>query len=401
MKKITSFLFICLIFLPRVYADNDKSGFRIKDRSIEFGLNAQVGFTNDFLAASDFSKKIFVLDLDKIEKGIKLNLDADISPLYFNFNYKNKWGLGLSINADAYGIIGLSGKMLSLSQTVNEKSDISAALFADAGIPAFFHLKKFKIKLRPALYFPVFYTVSDVSYTFTSEEDKGTELYLSYEVNVFSAFSMKKYNGITASPGVDFQLGLEYPLSSALGLKDKFFLLDFDIGLDIINIPLMSSSMSDYMKISGKAGTKEPIIFGGKDDFDMGDLLDINSDDTTYGKKELKVRRPFKMLAWTDWRPLGIQLLTVTPEIGFAINPLYIKSFSMEAGIKTRLDIFNLFRATFGVGFYDRLWKNSLDLALNLRAFELDIGADLRSQSFAKSWTGSGFGVNLGLKFGW
>jgi len=398
MKKLPLFLFICLIILPRVYADNDKGGFRIKDRTIEVGLNAKAGFTNDFLSAKDFSQKTFVLDLDDIKNGIRINFDADAFPLYFTYNNKNNWGFGLSVKADVYGILGLSGKMLSFSEGINEKSDISAAVFAEAGVPVFFHLQNFKIKVKPSLYFPVIYAVSDISYTFSSD-DKGTVLNLAYDINVYSAFSMENYNGITASPGADFQLGVEYPLSSALGLKDKFSLLDFDIGLDIINIPLLPSSMSDYMKISGNIGNDKPFIFGSDMD-DMGNLFTFDSD-TKYGEGSRKVRRPFKLITWANWRPLGIRLLTITPEIGFAINPLYNKMFSLEAGFKTRLDISNLFIATLGMGYYDRLWKNSLDLALNLRAFELDIGFDLRSQKYLKSWTGSGFGVKAGLKFGW
>jgi len=399
MKKLTAFLLVCLFVLPCVYADNDEGGLRIKDRTIEVGLNAKVGFTNDLLSVNDFFQKTVVLDLDKLKNGIRINLDADVFPLYFNFNHKNNWGFGLSINADVYGILGLSGKLLSFSEAVESKSDISAAVFADAGLPVFFHIKQLKVKLRPAVYLPVVYAVSDVSYTFSPKGD-GTELYLTYDINVFSAFSMEKFNGLTASPGADFQLGFEFPLSRALGLKDKFFMLDFDIGVNVINIPLMPASMSDYMKISGSFGSEEPIVFN-KDSSDMEDLFQFNSNDAVYSTKEQKVRRPFKMYAWADWRPFGVRLLTITPEVGFAINPLYNKAFSMEAGVKTRLDIANLFMATLGIGYYDRFWKNSLDLALNLRAFELDIGADLRSQSFLKSWTGSGFGVNLGLKFGW
>jgi len=52
------------------------------------------------------------------------------------------------------------------------------------------------------------------------------------------------------------------------------------------------------------------------------------------------------------------------------------------------------------MGYYDRLWKNSLDMSLNLEVFELNIGVDLRSQSYVKSWTGGGFGVNAEFKFG-
>ena len=397
MKKAALFLLICLIILPCIYADNDE-GRRIKDRTVEIGLNAKAGFSNDFLSAKEFFQKTVVLDLDKIKDGININFDANVSPLYFNYNNKNNWGFGLLIKADVYGLIGLSGKMLSFSEAVDEKSDISAAVFAEAGIPVFFHLQKFKIKVKPALYYPVIYAVSDVAYTY-STDNKGTVLNLAYDINVYSAYSLEKYNGITASPGFDLQLGVEYPLSNVLGLKDKFFMLDFDIGLDIVNIPLLSSSVKDYMKISGNVGNDEPFIFGGEDS-DMENLFTVNSD-TTYGEDKLKVKRPFKMIAWGNWRPFGIRLFTVIPEAGFALNPLYSKPFSMEAGLKTRLDISNLFIATFGMGFYDRLWRNSLDLALNLKEFEFDLGVDLRSQKFTKSWTGSGFGVNAGLKFGW
>ncbi|MDR2596662.1 MAG: hypothetical protein LBC76_04990 [Treponema sp.] len=398
MKKLALFLFICLFFLPRIYADNDKGKLRIKDRTVEFGLNAKAGFTNDFLSAKDFFQKTIVLDLDKIKNGISINFDANASPLYFNYNNKNNWGFGLSIKTDIYGILGLSGKMLSFSEAVDEKSDISAAVFTEAGIPVFFHLHKLKIKIKPALYYPVIYAVSDISYTY-STDNKGTLLNFTYDINVYSAYSLENYNGITASPGVDFQLGVEYPLSNALGLKDKFFMLDFDLGLDIVNIPLLPSSVQDYMKISGNIGSDKPFIFG-DDDSAMEKIFTFSSD-TTYGVNKRKVLRPFKMIARSNWRPFGIQLFTVIPEAGFALNPLYSKPFSMEAGLKTRLDISNFFIATFGMGFYDRLWRNSLDLALNLKAFEIDLGVDLRSQSYLKSWTGSGFGVNAGFKFGW
>jgi hypothetical protein len=53
------------------------------------------------------------------------------------------------------------------------------------------------------------------------------------------------------------------------------------------------------------------------------------------------------------------------------------------------------------MGYEDRLWKNSIDFALNLRAFELDFGFDMRSQDFLKSWTAAGLDAFVGLKFGW
>jgi hypothetical protein len=171
-----------------------------------------------------------------------------------------------------------------------------------------------------------------------------------------------------------------------------------DLGMDFVNIPLVPSKMRDYMLMTGSIGGDKPLNFFGDDGMDMEDYA---SSDTEYGSDgNYSVRRPFKMLAWAAWRPFGIQLFSLLPTFGFSINPLYIEPFSLEAGLKARVDIMNIFIATAGVGYYDRLWRNSLDLALNFRVFEFNIGADLRSTDFDKSWKGGGFGVNAGVKFG-
>jgi hypothetical protein len=394
MKKNILFLLICLLILPNVYADNI-SGVWSNNRTIEFGLNVGAGFSNDFLSTSDVFQKTFVLDIDKFADGIGMNFGFDITPLYFSFNSRNNWGFGVSTGVQAFGIVGLSGKMLSFSQAVDEKSDISAAVFAEVGIPAFFHVQNFKIKLKPSVYYPIAYMESDLSYTFTDRN--GTVFLLGYDVNLFTAFSMEDSAafGLTARPGIDFSIGAEYPLSEVLGLNNKLFFLNFDVGLDLVNIPLVPSSMNDYMRFLGRIGSNEPINF----DEGMDDFFAVDTD-TEYGEKQKRVVRPFKMLAWAGWRPFGNQLLTVTPTFGFAINPLYTSPFSLEAGVKGRLNLINIFYTTVGVGYHDRLWINSLDLAINLKFFELNIGADLRSPNFSKSWTGGGFGANVGLKFG-
>jgi len=38
---------------------------------------------------------------------------------------------------------------------------------------------------------------------------------------------------------------------------------------------------------------------------------------------------------------------------------------------------------------------------LNFRAFELDLEAALRDQTFGGGFNGRGFNFNLGLRFGW
>jgi len=394
MKKTSFFLLVCVLVLPCAWS------LETEDRTFEMGINANVGFANDFLSARDIFQETFVLDIDKLADGFRMNFGFGAAPLYFIYN-KDKWGFGLSIGAEAIGIFNLSGKLLSFDEVVDDKSEISGAAFAEIAPSGFFHFHKIKLKVKPALYVPVMYVKSNISYTRNNTAD-GTVLNLDYEMDIFTAFPAEDSAGfkMTARPGVDFGIGAEYPLSEALGISDKIHFLDFDIGLDLIHIPLIPSAIRNYMRIGGIVGSDEPVNFFSGDDTDTDSFFSTD-DDTIYGEKQQTVLRPFKTLVWANWRPLGSRLFTVIPTFGFAINQLYIKPFSFEAGVKARLDLHNFFIATAGIGYYDRLWKNSIDLALNLRAFELNIGADLRSQKFTKSWSGGGFGLNVGLKFGW
>jgi hypothetical protein len=418
MKKFAFLLVICMLILPGIYKynaygyeedweENDpfiiqEKGFRINDRAFEIGFGANVGFANSFLSADEVLKKTIVIDIDNLSDGFFLNFGFGAVPLYFSYNKDKKWGFGLSTNVDAIGVFGLSGDMLTFNEAVDEKSEIAGAVFADAGINAFFHVERFKIKIRPALYYTVAYMIpEDFTYTY-SNTGNGTLLNINYNVLIYTAFPTDGLDSpddfeLTATPGFDFSVGVEYPLAKALGLKNRYQILDFDVGLDLLNIPIVKSKMKHYMKLSGGVGDDKPLdIFGENGGFNM----DMDGD-PVYGKKEIEVFRPFIMLAWAQWRPLGSELLTIIPSAGLAVNPLYLEPVSFEGGLSVRLDIANLFITTLGINHTDRLWKNSIDIALNFRAFELNLGIDMRAPDFVDSWSGNGTGFNIGMKFGW
>jgi hypothetical protein len=113
------------------------------------------------------------------------------------------------------------------------------------------------------------------------------------------------------------------------------------------------------------------------------------------------------MLAYAQWDPLEFAgvgrkgLITVIPSLGFSVNRLYPMPGSIEGGLSGRLALGKVFSTTVGINYNDRRWINSLDLALNLRLFELGLGISSQSQDFAKSFAGGGFGVNLTTKVGW
>jgi len=374
-------------------------------RRVEVGfMDINVGFGNNFLTTEQIFKDKLVINLDDLSNGLNLNFGLALSPLYFNYISKNeKWGFGISTKVEAIGALGISGNMLTFKEDENENSDIGGAAFAEIGLHGFFHVDKFKIKVKPALYYPIAYIDSDIKYTYKNtlnDSTAETRLKLGFDVSIYTIGSFEDgFGGVTATPGVDFYLGAEYPLSEALGLKEKFFFLDFDVGLDIVNLPMIPSSMSDYMQIKGKIGGDDPIDFiepGAMDDF-----ADFEDGVVWGNKKKDDILRPFKMVAWAHWRPFGDRFVSFFPSLGFAVNPLYKEPGSIEAGIKARLDMIKFFIVTAGTVYEDRMWKNSIDLALDLRAFELDLGASLCAPDFAKSWTGGGFGAHLGFKFGW
>ena len=392
------------------FPEEERGPFRIKNRRVELGLaNLNFGFSNDYISVGEFLQETVVLNIDNFSEGFGLSLGVFLSPLFFNYNSKNdKWGFGFSTGLDVSGNIRLSGNMLTFSEANDDKSDVAVAAFAEMELSAFFPIQKFKVHVKPSLYFPLVYTKSDIYYTHINRRVGGNDetIYLlGFDMRVYSGFPMEIPDEgfrLTATPGVDIKIGAEYPLSEVLNLKDIHRLLDFDVGLDLINLPIVPSAMRDYMELKGWVGSEDPLVIL-DDDFNIiefDDLFEID-EEPIYGEERQNVLRPFKMHAWAVWRPLGSQLITVTPTVGFAVNPIFARPVSMEGGLKSRLDLANLFLITFGVGHYDRVWKNSLDFALNFRAFELGLGLNLQSPRFGKSWSGAGIGVDFGLKFGW
>jgi hypothetical protein len=375
-----------------------EKGLRIADRTFEVGFGAGFSFTNNFLSAEDIFQRVLIIDLDKLADGLNINFGLGIVPLYFNYNKENILGFGLSTNMEVYGNIDLSGDMLTFNQAVNKQSEVSSAAFFEIGASAFFHIERFKVKIRPALYYTLMYLKPERFYYTYDNKNGETIINLDYEMRLYSGFTLDDAFEMIATPGFDFSVGIEYPLAKAIGLKSKYKILDFDVGLDLINIPLFPSVMNEYTEIIGRIGDDKPLdLFGEDGGFDFPNM----DEDPIVKEEKIDVFRPFKMLVWAHWRPLEGELLTVIPTIGFAVNPFYLEPLSFEGGLSARLDIANIFITTLGVNFTDRLWKNSIDVAINFRAFELNLGFDIRAADFAESWKGSGTGFNVGFKFGW
>ena len=365
-------------------------------RNFEIGLaDLSLGVINDYLLLDDIFKDTMIIDLDKIKDELNIGYNLSLSPIFFNINVKDKWGFGLSTKLDAAGNFVLPGKMMSLKNAFEEKAEVNTAVFAEMGINWFYKIDQLKIKLKPSMYYPVVYINSDdISYT-----NNKDSLSVSYDAKLFTAWD-ENYK-ITASPGFDLYTGVEFPLAKVLGLS-KIPLLDFGVGIDLYGINLSKSSIKNYSEYSGIIGSDNIDIFGVEDG--KGGLGEdfFKTNEPVYGMEKRLITRPFRLQAWLDWRPLfGNRLITIYPMAGFSINPIYNEPFSKEYGIKGRLNLKNVFITELTIKQEDRLWQNSLDLTLNLRFVEVDLGFSLKSNTFINSLSGGGLGANFGLKFGW
>jgi hypothetical protein len=341
----------------------------LKDRTIEVGFaNVEAGFPSGLL------KEVFVIDLAEMHKGFFVNLT--LAP--FRFKYANEnWGFSVFTGAEAFGDVAVSEKLVNFAMAAEDKSELVGAAFAGAGVGGFYRLGKFKLKAGFAGFVPLFY-----AYPVKLNYSRDKYITLDYDLRVYSAITDKGFK-MGNKLGLDFGLGAEYPLASFL-----------DLGLDVTNIPLKKGALTDYKKFEGKIKIGDP----DEDEFFVPD--NTESENWEQGRAK-EIARPFKTLVWADWRPFNTPLFSVIGQAGFQINQLYAETFSMEGGLKARLNWANIIIVTAGARYEDRLWKNGVDLALNGRAFELDAGFDLRSHDFAESWKGSFFGLSFGIKVGW
>lgn len=416
------------------YAEK-KGPFRVPPRTFEIGfLNFGLGFSNDFMTVSQFFKKKIVINLDKFSEGFNITGNLALNPVFFNFNRNNIWGFGVSTGLYIVGAVDLNGSMLTFHEAGSAESDIGAAVFSEVNVHGFFTYEKFKIKIKPAVYYPFLYaSPDDFFYTFKNRKKDGvdkTYFNIGLDMRIYTAFPLEDDfdilgipGSLSAKPGVDISIGAEYPLSEVLGLTDKFDFLFFDVGVEFVNIPLRPAAMEDYTRMIVNIGSDEPIdFFNGM--FEENDAENSEEDDMSnfynykyeeHGKGRRDIFRPFKMIISANWYPFEKHSLadsdlspkekrdwlTFTPTLGFAINPLYFQPFSVECGMKARYSFINFFIVSLDTGYHDRLFKNSLDFQLNFKVFEVDFGVNMQSAGFLKSWSGGGFGAAFGLKFGW
>lgn len=389
MKKYIPLALFLMVLSLGGYAEEPR-------RFVEFGIDAGAGVANDLIGAEDLLKKQIEINLDDIRNevkdgGLKLNVDA-AGAVFFHFESKQLWGFGLSADAEGGVFANVPKQIFTILADGNKENhsvsgDFITAyggVFADVEVDAHLTLfKKLKLGLAPALYVPIIY-VPKSSIRYNLEAEDNLKFHTDGEIKVYSPFSFDSSEGnVLDGAGFDLSLYAEY---------DLFPLLD--IGADITHIPVVPSTLKHEMRLSTDFEVDgSQLIKDGE--------LDIPDDmiKTEYFEDASKtVMRPLRFDFYANIKPLSF--LRIRPNIGFTVLTPSEEPY-FNAGLDLRLNVARLLFFHLGTGYEETLWKHRAALAINLRVFELDIEAGLRSQEFIDSFQLHGFNLAVGVRFGY
>ena len=371
---------------------------------VEFGYDIGAGLDNDFIGLADIFKKNIVIDLDKAEgqlgnDGLNLNLAVDGGLFVNAMNITIKggiWDFGFFSGAggDIYVNVPQSLFTLISRGNINQRSftgmiNVSGGIFANAGLRASAKYGKLRVGVRPALYTPlVFIPKSGITFDLKSEED--ISLTTTGEIKVYYPVGENgEFTGLQF--GFDMSLEGEYELFSFL-----------DVGGSFSSIPVAPAKVKNGMLLSMTDKNFEikgdNFLEGNVDIPDFGNLEFIKD----YDVPSYNVLRPLRFDAYARYKAFKTYMLTVIvkPNVGFSVD-INNKQGYFNAGAEGQLNIRDIFLIHLGTGYEDAIWKHRLGFALNFRAFELDMEAAIRSSSFTGSFKAQGFGLNLGMRFGW
>ncbi|MDR0709300.1 MAG: hypothetical protein LBF77_04460 [Spirochaetaceae bacterium] len=392
------------------YLDNPKVTSRHLDRKrlVDVRLfSLEAGLGNNLIGLGEFFKKQIVIDLNKLNdridaNGIGWNADFNLMLMQINVNPTQRWGGGFGVNTTGRFDLTIPKGLLDLIANGNESQPKNEGEFVVSG-SVFYAIElnahgtlpvldgKLTIGFDPAYYSPLVYIPrSGINYTL----DTADKLMLS-SGGKFRAYTPVNTTKTSAgdffsSGGVDFSLSAEYALFSRL-----------DLGLSLSHIPLVPARLNSGYEFS--LSNTEIINLDDINNIDLNNLIktpELTGNGDFVSLPEIMVFRPLRFDFYNIFRPFDNDFLSVRPNIGFtALNAS--EEVYLNMGTRVTLDLDRIFAVYLDSGLEEGLWRHKMGFELNLRAFELDLEAGMRSQNYLASWTASGASVKLGIAFGW
>lgn len=415
MKKI--FFAILVFSLFPIFAELHPAR-----RYVEVGNLVNVTASENVMPLNEIFKKKLVLDLKKIYSemsgdGASMGLSVN-EEVYIDCSFKS-FGIGLHASTSLDMNMNISKDLFKVVENVapgkvyNAEANLWAESFAVFSVPVKFAVDKWRVKITPSYFIPVFYfpsttvsgyAVNGVDGSVTVSAVAPFEFYTVSEFKGlikdgdFSTDFVKNLdsgtlsNSMLSSGGIDLNAAVEYPLFET-----------FDVG-GYLSLPILPGRMKH--KVSAMA------TLSVHTDSLMQTIIDGNSPSTTaefsdakYSSANYSVNRPFRIGAECAWRPLG-RWLALRGLLGLGLrnpfgNDVTIKSLYPEYRLAADVTALGMFGLSFSTEYRNKIFAHGVGVMLNFRAVEFDVFAAVCSSSFIQSFKGEGASAGVGVKFGW
>jgi hypothetical protein len=401
MKKTTIALFVALI-ASAAFA-------QIPRRVVELGNDLRLGASNNYLTLNDVFQETLVIDLNELAArtaltGFCVNADAG-ADFFLNLALPKDLGVGLFLGSSVYAFSSLPAELFQLLSKGNQIGTESAGsmrllgdVFVEVGAKASKGLGPWTFSLSPAFFMPAAHIDNPTaSYSLIANADGTVAANAQANIPIYSAVSIDSLaqgldfqaiaTGILNSGGLDASLGASYQLLPELRL-----------GATLAHVPIVPATLRNRLLVTASADASLDDLLGSFGTAAEADMFAYESESAmVYDAQSVQVMRPFKFGVQAVYVPAALKFLTVSGNLALGA---YQGAAYMDLGVKARADLANILIAYVSTAYEDRIWRNELGLALNLRILELDFTAGLQSAEFLTSFMGSGFYAALGSRVG-
>lgn len=381
----------------------------IPKRYFEIGFDTDIGLSNNYFAAKEFLVKDLVIDFTEIsnnigKEGLLVNMlgrGEFVSGLYLD----NGMTFTLNCGVDASGFGGLSkdlfdflGQGNKLGEVISVDGDGTADAFSYVDTSYQFDWGDFGVRFGAGLFVPLFHAeFKDLKAVFENKDSGEIDMRVGGVLNAYGCGSLENVfedvdiasfmEGINKGWGFDVSGSVERAI--LVSLQGRVYM----------RLPVVPGYMDNKMSSSVSAG------FHADDFIDLyengGKYDDFELSDRKYSKERFYLSRPFRTGYEIKWRPFG-KYVSFNHQLGFGVKYPWTSDAKAYAEYNFGVDasVFNILGISLSSSYQREVFIQQVGIMLNARVIEIDVGASLQGASFAKSWAGSGAGVQFGFRMG-
>lgn len=392
-------------------------------RYVELGVGVDVLAAQNAMPLADIFKKNLVLDLKSISSSLPksgfraylweaddVHLDFNFKKFGFGFHANTEYSANLNISKELFDILG-SG--IRPGEEYTAEGNVWAESFVSFSVPVRFNVGKWRVKVAPACFAPIFYAPSTtVKARAVNGNDGSVTISASAPIEFYTVGKYKDIvkNGtistdflkdfdtknigqdLARAMGFDISALVEYPLFDTL-----------DVG-GYANIPIVPARLKGKVSATATLSAQcDSIMRVITDDSKFEKTAEIT--DAVYSDANYAVNRPMRLGAECAWRPVG-KWLTLRGSAGLALRNPFGEDFSVKSvypEYKLGVEIvgIGMFGLNLSTEYTKKIFAHSVGIMLNFRAIEFDIAAAVCSPTFIQSFKGEGLCASAAVKLGW